>query len=142
MEISKAGTNERSPGGLSLPNQNTLLINIIWYYLKIYTKSTMTFNWFFFVNCNINSKWTSIIEIWHHPPSPLQVTPYHPHNSVNLPNHLLHITLHLLLGGDCLGHLYIHHTAMVTTVSLAWSHFNIWMSLMISSPIVSLTSYH
>ena len=31
------------------------------------------------------------------------------HNSVNLPRHLLHSTLHLLLGGDGLGHLYIHY---------------------------------
>ena len=30
----------------------------------------------------------------------VQVTPYHPHKSVNLPRHLLHSTLHLLLGGD------------------------------------------
>ena len=43
----------------------------------------------------------------------VQVTPYHPHNSVNLPRHLLHSTLHLLLGGDGLGHLYIHYTTMV-----------------------------
>ena len=34
----------------------------------------------------------------------VQVTPYHPHNSVNLPRHLPHSTLHLLLGGDGLGH--------------------------------------
>ena len=32
-----------------------------------------------------------------------QVTPY-PHNSMNLPRYLLHSTLHLLLGGDGLGH--------------------------------------
>ena len=38
----------------------------------------------------------------------VQVTPYHPHNSVNLPRHLLHSTLHLLLGGDGLGHLFIY----------------------------------
>ena len=36
----------------------------------------------------------------------VQVTPCHLHNSVNLPRHLLHSTLHLLLGGDGLGHLY------------------------------------
>ena len=35
----------------------------------------------------------------------VQVTPYHPHNSVNLPRHLLHSTLHLLLGGVHWGHL-------------------------------------
>ena len=38
----------------------------------------------------------------------VQVTPYRPHNSVNLPRQHLHSTLHLLLGGDGLGHLYIH----------------------------------
>ena len=48
-----------------------------------------------------------------------QVTQYHPHNSVNLPRHLANSTLHLLLGGDGLGHLYIQYTAMVTTVLLA-----------------------
>ena len=47
-----------------------------------------------------------------------QVTPYHPDNSVNLPRHLLLSTLHLLLGGDGLGHLYIHYTAMGITVPL------------------------
>ena len=39
----------------------------------------------------------------------VNVTPYHPNNSVNLPRHLLHSTLHLLLGGDGLGHLYLHY---------------------------------
>ena len=37
-----------------------------------------------------------------------QVTPYHPYNSVNLPRHLPHSTLHLLLGGDGSGHLYMY----------------------------------
>ena len=36
----------------------------------------------------------------------VQVIPYHPHNSVKLPRHLLHSTLHLLLGSDGLGHLF------------------------------------
>ena len=49
----------------------------------------------------------------------VQVTPYHPHNSVNLPNHLLHSTLLLLLGGDGLGHLCVHYTTMGITVPLA-----------------------
>ena len=49
----------------------------------------------------------------------VQVTPYHPHNSVNLPRHILHSILHLLLGGDGLGHLCIHYIAMVTIVPLA-----------------------
>ena len=30
MERSKAGTNKRSPDGLSHPNQNTIIINKIW----------------------------------------------------------------------------------------------------------------
>ena len=49
----------------------------------------------------------------------VRVTPYHPHNSVNLPRHLLRSTLHMLLGGDGLGHLYIHYTEIVATVQLA-----------------------
>ena len=49
----------------------------------------------------------------------VQVAPYHLHNSVNLPRHLLHSTLHLLFGGDGLGHLYIHYTTMGTIVPLA-----------------------
>ena len=48
-----------------------------------------------------------------------QVTPYHPHNSVNLPRHLLHTTLLMLLGGDGLGHLYLHYTTMGITVPIA-----------------------
>ena len=51
MERSKAGTKERRFDGLSLPNQNTL-INIIWYYFTRYgkvheiqlTKNKMDFN--------------------------------------------------------------------------------------------------
>ena len=41
MERSKTDTIEISPDGLSQPNQNTMLINIIWYYFKRYGKSTM-----------------------------------------------------------------------------------------------------
>ena len=41
MERSDAGTKERSPEGLSGPNQNTILINIIWYNFKRYGKSTV-----------------------------------------------------------------------------------------------------
>ena len=48
----------------------------------------------------------------------VQVTPYHSHNSVNLPRHLLHSALHMLLGGVGLGNLYIHYTTMGITVSL------------------------
>ena len=41
---SKEGTKERSADCLSLPNQNTVLINIIWYYFTRYGKSTMKKN--------------------------------------------------------------------------------------------------
>ena len=44
MERGKAGTKKRSPDGLSLPNQNTIIINIIWYYFKRYGKITIKFN--------------------------------------------------------------------------------------------------
>ena len=43
VESSKTGTKERIPDGLSLPNQNTILINRI-YYFKRYGKSRMKFN--------------------------------------------------------------------------------------------------
>ena len=43
-ESSKVGTKERSPDGLSLPNQNTILIYIIRYYFKWYGKSKMKYN--------------------------------------------------------------------------------------------------
>ena len=49
----------------------------------------------------------------------VQVTQYHPRDSVNLPRSFTHSILHLLLGGDRLGHLYMHSTAMATTVLLA-----------------------
>ena len=42
---SKAGTKERSPDRLSLPNENTILIIIKWYYFKGYGKNTMKFNY-------------------------------------------------------------------------------------------------
>ena len=38
MEKSTAGTKERSPDNLSLPKQNTILINIKWYYFTRYGK--------------------------------------------------------------------------------------------------------
>ena len=38
VERSKAGTKERSPDSLSLPNQNTISINIKWYYFTRYKK--------------------------------------------------------------------------------------------------------
>ena len=43
MEKSKGGTKE-STDGLSLSNQNTILINITWYYLIRYGKSTLKLN--------------------------------------------------------------------------------------------------
>ena len=42
MEKSKVGTEERSPDGLSRPNKNKILINIIYYFTR-YGKSTMKF---------------------------------------------------------------------------------------------------
>ena len=39
MEKSTPGTKERSPDSLSLPNQNTILINIKWYYFTRYEKN-------------------------------------------------------------------------------------------------------
>ena len=44
MERSKTGTKGRSTDGLSLPNQNTTIINIICYYFIRYGKSSMKFN--------------------------------------------------------------------------------------------------
>ena len=44
MEKSKAGAKDRSPDSLSLPNQNTILINIQCYYFTRYGKKTMKFN--------------------------------------------------------------------------------------------------
>ena len=38
MERSKACTKEKSPDGLSLPVQNKIIINIIWYYFTRYEK--------------------------------------------------------------------------------------------------------
>ena len=42
MERSKAGTKKRSPDGLSHPNQNIIIINIIWYFIRN-GKRTMKF---------------------------------------------------------------------------------------------------
>ena len=36
MEKSTAGTKERSPDSVSLPNQNAILINIKWYFFTRY----------------------------------------------------------------------------------------------------------
>ena len=44
MEKSIENMNKRSPDGLSLPNKNTILINIKWYYFERYGKNTMKFN--------------------------------------------------------------------------------------------------
>ena len=44
IERSKAGTKERSPDGVALPNQNTILINIACYYCTRYGKNTLKLN--------------------------------------------------------------------------------------------------
>ena len=44
MESSKAGTKERSRDGLSLPNQNTIIINKVCQYFIRDGKSTKKFN--------------------------------------------------------------------------------------------------
>ena len=35
---------ERNPDSLSLPNQNKIFVNLIWYYFKRHGKRTMKFN--------------------------------------------------------------------------------------------------
>ena len=44
---SKAGT---KTDGLSLPNQNTILINIIWYFFIRYGKSIRKFYYYYYYN--------------------------------------------------------------------------------------------
>ena len=44
MEISKVGTKERSPDGLSIPNQKTILIYIRRHHFKKYGKNKMKYN--------------------------------------------------------------------------------------------------
>ena len=61
MEKSKAVSKERSPDSLSLPNQNTILINIKWYYFTKYGKNTMKFN----KKMDLNNR-----KMTNHPPSP------------------------------------------------------------------------
>ena len=67
----------------------------------------------------------------------VQVTLYHPHNSVNLPRNLLHGTLHLSLGGDGLGHLYLHYTAMVTANPV--TRITFWYTLLRKSGYILLS---
>ena len=62
MEISKAFTKERSPDGLPLPNQNTL-INIIWYYFTIWKKYNE-------IQLPKNKMEFNNLKIKNHPPSP------------------------------------------------------------------------
>ena len=52
MEKSKDRKKERSPDSLSL--QNTIFINLKWYYFKRYGKNTIQFN--------EQKKWTCVIE--------------------------------------------------------------------------------
>ena len=45
IERSKAGTKEKiSLDGINHPDQNTILINIVWYYIYKTWKNTMKFN--------------------------------------------------------------------------------------------------
>ena len=61
MEKSKAGTKERSPDSLSLPNQNTIIINIICQYFIRYGKSYMK---------SSNKKQNGVEQSKNHPPAP------------------------------------------------------------------------
>ena len=69
----KRARKKTSPDGLSHPNQNTIIINKIWYYFIRNGKSTMKFNWQKKMDLNI---W----KITNHPPSPLHPQ-YHWGNS-------------------------------------------------------------
>ena len=64
MEKSTAGTKERSPDCLSLPSQNTILINVKWYYFmrhgKKYNEIQLTKN-----KMDLNNR-----KMTNHPPSP------------------------------------------------------------------------
>ena len=63
MERSKAGTKEkRSPNSLNYPNTNTLLINIIWYYL-LWKKHNE-------IHLTKNKMDLNIRKMVNHPPSP------------------------------------------------------------------------
>ena len=73
MERSKADTKERRPDrlsrpSLSVPNQNTILINIILYYFTRYGKRTLKFNEQK-SKTDLNNK-----KITNHPPSPVKVS--------------------------------------------------------------------
>ena len=65
MEKSTAGTNKGSPDGLSHPNQNTIILNKIWYYFikkwKKYNETQLT----------KNKMDLYIRKIANHPPSPV-----------------------------------------------------------------------
>ena len=63
MEKSTAGTNKRSPDGLSLPNYNTILINIKWYYFTRYGKKYNEIQLTKKIDFNIR-------KMTNHPPSP------------------------------------------------------------------------
>ena len=63
MERSKAGTNKRSPDGLSHPNENTIIKKIMWKYFirwKKYNEIQLTKN-----KMDLNN-----LKIKNHPPSP------------------------------------------------------------------------
>ena len=63
MESSKAGTNEKSPDGLSLPNQNIMLIN----YMVLFQKIEKKYNE---IQLTKKKKNWNNGKITNHPPSP------------------------------------------------------------------------
>ena len=64
MEKSTAGTKERSPDSLPLPNENTILINIKWYY---FTRCGKEYNEILLTKNKID---LSIRKMTNYPPSP------------------------------------------------------------------------
>ena len=70
MEISKVGKKERSPEGLSLPNQKTILIYIRRHYFKRYGKNKIKL---IKTKMDLNNR-----KMHNHPPSPvsLKISPY------------------------------------------------------------------
>ena len=65
MVKSTAGTKDRSPDSLSLPNQNTILINIKWYYFTRYGKKYNE------IQSTKNKMDLNIRKMTNHPPSPV-----------------------------------------------------------------------
>ena len=69
MVKNTTGTKERSPDSLSVPNQNTILINIKWYYFTRYGKR---YNETQLIKNKIDLKNRKMTN---HPPSPVTVLP-------------------------------------------------------------------